>query len=206
MWSKYNNIEFYINNNATFIIVFNNSNFMESNMNFFRTNQYSRLNAVNYAKTYALSPNPGFRYFPLTNDTSGDCANFISQCLLAGGAPLLYNPPRPWWYQKANSISTKDDTWSVSWAVANSLYWLLKTNQQFNSTGIKGLEVQDISMLELGDLMFFEDNKGHIFHSAIITSFRYSQPLISHHSFGALNIFYKNSWKANRIHFLKISL
>jgi len=175
-------------------------------MDFFRTNQYSRINAVNYAKTYALSPNPSFRYFPLTNDTSGDCANFISQCLLAGGAPMLHDPFHPWWYQKVNATSRKYDTWSISWTVAHSLYWLLKNNQQSNALGVKGFEVQDIGMLELGDLMFFEDNNGRVFHSAIVTSFRYSQPLISHHSFEALNIFYKNSWRANRIHFLKISL
>jgi len=176
-------------------------------MEFFRMAQYSRINAVKYARTYALFPNPNFKYFPLiNNDYSGDCANFISQCLLAGGAPMLYNASYPWWYNKANTISTKDDTWSVSWSVANSLYWLLKNNYQSKSSGIKGVEVPDISLLELGDLMFFEDNNGHIFHSAIITSFRYSQPLISHHSFRALDIFYKNTWHANRIHFLKISM
>ncbi|MBX4266220.1 amidase domain-containing protein [Clostridium estertheticum] len=176
-------------------------------MEFFRTNQYSRVNAVKYARTYALFPNQSFRYFPLiNNETSGDCANFLSQCLLAGGSPMLYNVSHPWWYHKANNISTKDDTWSISWAIAHSLYWLLKNNYQSKASGIKGFEVNDIRLLELGDLMFFEDDNGKIFHSAIITSFRYSQPLISQHSFQALDIFYKSSWPANHIHFLKIVL
>lgn len=192
---------------TVFIIEFNNSNFMECNMDFFRSNQYSRINAVNYAMTYALHPNPSFRYFPLiNNETSGDCANFVSQCLLAGGAPMRFNGSHPWWYRKANTNSTNDDTWSVPWAVANSLYWSLKTNQQSEASGIKGLEIYDTRLLELGDLIFFEDNNGNIFHSAIITAFRYSQPLISHHTFEALNIFYGDSWGANRVHFLKISL
>lgn len=175
-------------------------------MNTFRENRYSRINAVKYAKTYALRPNPNFKYFPLINDTSGDCANFISQCLLAGGAPMNFNSKNPWWYNTLNTSNTKDDTWSISWTVAHSLYWLLKINEQSKSSGIKGLEVSDINMLELGDLMFFENNNGAIFHSAIITSVSHSQPLISHHSFEALNIFYKNSWKATKIHLLKISL
>lgn len=175
-------------------------------MDFSRANRYSRINAVKYAKTYALHPNPSFRYFPLIGDSSGDCANFISQCLLAGGGPMIFNSSYPWWYKKANTISTKDDTWSTSWTTANSLYWTLKVNQQTKAFGIKGLEVYDIRLLELGDLMFFEGNNGHIFHSTIVTSFRNSQPLISHHSFEALNIFYKNSWPAKRIHFLKISI
>ncbi|MBU3190362.1 amidase domain-containing protein [Clostridium bowmanii] len=176
-------------------------------MDLFRTNQYSRINAVNYAKTFALHPNPSFRYFPLiNNETSGDCANFISQCLLAGGAPMIFNGTHPWWYNKANTFITKDDTWSVTWTVANSLYWTLKVNQQAKSRRIKGLEIYDVSLLELGDLIFFEDDKGNIFHSTIVTSFRDSQPLVSHHSFEALNIYYKNSWSAEHVHYLKISL
>lgn len=176
-------------------------------MNFFRANQYSRMNAVKYARAYALHPNPGFRYFPLiNNDTSGDCTNFISQCLLAGGAPMDFNSSHAWWYNKANTASTKDDTWSISWTVAHSFYWLLKTNEQSKASGIKGLEVHDIKSLELGDLILYENDKGIIFHTAIITAFRNSQPLVSHHSFEALDLFYKSSWKANRIHFIKISI
>jgi hypothetical protein len=196
-----------MNLKTIFIIEFNNSNFMECNMDLFRENQYSRINAVKYARTYALHPNPSFRYFPLiNNDTSGDCANFISQCLLAGSAPMVFNSPHAWWYKKANTSSKKDDTWSISWTVAHSLYWLLKSNQQSKALGIKGLEIQDVKLLDLGDLIFFENNKGNIFHSAIITSFTNYQPLVSHHSFEALDIFYKNSWEANHVHFLKISL
>ncbi|WP_291634223.1 amidase domain-containing protein [Clostridium sp.] len=176
-------------------------------MDLFRTNNYSRINAVNYATTYALHPNPSFRYFPLiNNETSGDCANFISQCLLAGGAPMTFNGSHPWWYNKNNTLSTKDDTWSVSWAVAHSLYWTLKVNQQSNAPGIKGLEVQHVSMLELGDLIFFEGSNGNIFHSMIVTAFSYPHTLVSHHSFEALNIYYKNSWPAKRAHYLKISI
>jgi hypothetical protein len=176
-------------------------------MALFRANQYSGINSVKYARTFALHPSPNFRYFPLiNNDTSGDCTNFVSQCLLAGGAPMIFNFSHAWWYKKANAASTKDDTWSMTWSVANSLYWLLKTNQQSKTSGIKGLEIHDIKLLELGDLIFYENNKGNIFHAAIITSFRNSQPLVSHHSFEALDIFYKSSWESERAHFLKISL
>jgi len=176
-------------------------------MDLFRASKYSRINAVNYARLFALSPNPSFRYFPLiNNETSGDCANFISQCLLAGGAPMTFSGSHPWWYKRNNTFSTKDDTWSVTWTVANSLYWTLKVNQQSKAAGIKGLEIFDSKLLELGDLIFFEGTNGNIFHSMIVTAFRYSRPLVSHHSFDALNIYYKDSWPAERVHFLKISL
>lgn len=172
----------------------------------FRQGSYSRAAAVNYAITYALKPNPAYRYFPLVNDTSGNCANFISQCLKAGGAPMTYSPKYSWWYHSNGSASTRNDTWSVTWAVAHSLYWYLKINQANKYPAIKGLEVSNPSLLELGDLIFYEDNKGLIFHSSIVTGISNGIPLVSHHSYEALNIPYTRSWGASRYHFLKISL
>ena len=43
-----------------------------------RTEKHNRLNAVNYAKKWALSRNPDFYNFDLLG---GDCTNFISQCI-----------------------------------------------------------------------------------------------------------------------------
>lgn len=54
--------------------------------------------------------------------------------------------------------------------------------------------------------MFFEDDKGKIFHSAIITNIANGYPFISQHSFEALNIPYENTWYASKIHFLKIRI
>lgn len=175
-------------------------------MIFNRESIYIRMNAVRYAKTYALSPNPSFKYFKVYETLGGDCTNFTSQCLLAGGAPMTYNSEYAWWYNKSVTYDTKDDSWSIPWAVAHSLYWTLKVNQQYSNFGIKGLEVNDVSTLELGDLIFYEGDKGTIYHSAIITSFSNSGPLISQHTFDALNIPYLKTWKARRIHFIKISL
>lgn len=171
-----------------------------------RENKYSRDAAVNYALTYALKPNPSYRYFPLINDASGDCANFLSQCLRAGHAPMSYMQGHTWWYNNKGTQNTKDDTWSFSWTVANSLYWYLRVNQAKNSPFVKGLEVQNPSELELGDLIFFEDNKGAIFHSTIVTGFSAGSPLVSHHSYEALNIPYRSSWPGKKYHYLKISI
>lgn len=172
---------------------------------FENVNSYSRTLAVEYAKKYALNPNPQYRYFSLSN-TGGDCANFLSQCLKAGGAPFVYNREHSWWYNNMGTGNVMDDTWSIPWAVAHSLYWFLKINNESNLSGAKGREISDISLLDLGDLVFYEDNSGLIFHSAIITGFRGNIPLVSHHSFEALNIPYYSTWPANKIHFLKIHL
>ncbi|WP_243108611.1 amidase domain-containing protein [Clostridium rectalis] len=161
---------------------------------------YSRIDAVNYALTYALSPNPVYKYFPLDKNTGGDCANFVSQSLYAGKIPMNFINDHQWFYSK-----TTPPTWSVSWAVAHSLFWTLKINYNSNFNGLKGYEVFDFSSLQLGDLVFFEDYNKKIFHSAIITSFMGNIPLISQHSFEARNIPYFNSWSAYKVHFIKVA-
>lgn len=45
---------------------------------------YSVNTAVQYADTYAKNYNPAYSNF---NSSGGDCANFVSQCLLAGKLP-----------------------------------------------------------------------------------------------------------------------
>lgn len=164
------------------------------------TNQYSRIKAVEYAMQYAMKPNPSYRYFSLSN-TGGDCANFVSQCLYAGGI----NMNSTWWYKHNRTSSTNYDSWSITWSVANSLYWYLKKNAASNNNYIKGIEVNDPKALDLGDLVFFEDQNNTIFHSAIVTFHLGSEILISHHSFEAMNIPYYKSWPYKKIHFVKLS-
>ncbi|MEY8000058.1 amidase domain-containing protein [Clostridium sp. Mt-5] len=166
-------------------------------MNYRNNLSYSRTNAVNYAINYAQSPNPAYRYFLVQSDNGGDCTNFISQCLKAGGAPMVFSGKNKWWYTGRS--------WSVSWAVAGSLYWYLKINAAEKLYGVKGTQVDSVSMLELGDVIFYENKRGKIQHSAIITSFHRGYPLISQHTPNLLNIPYKKDW-AVKMYFLKISL
>lgn len=167
-------------------------------------NRYNGVEAANYAIRYALKPNKAYKYFEPINDNGGDCTNFISQCLRAGGAPMDFNYLRPWWYDM------KQGKASVSWAVAHSLYWYLRTNQSNNRNAIKGLEVEGVNELQLGDLIFYENYSNVIFHATIITSFvevnGKREPLISQHTSDALNVTYKKSYAYKKAHFLKIIL
>ncbi|AGK98087.1 amidase domain-containing protein [Clostridium pasteurianum] len=158
---------------------------------------YSRVNAVNYAIKYAENPNPSYKYFPVQYDNGGDCTNFTSQCLFAGGAPMVFSSRNIWWYNSKG--------WSVSWATAHSLYWYLKVSGNDNLYGVKGREVSSISSLETGDLIFYRNGNDKLTHSAIITSFKDDMPLISQHSPEILNIPYIKLW-ASKMHFIKISL
>ena len=51
----------------------------------FITCVYDRDKVYQYAKTYAFHYNPNYKDY---NSLGGDCANFVSQCLIAGGINL----------------------------------------------------------------------------------------------------------------------
>jgi hypothetical protein len=74
---------------------------------------YNRHSAVNYALKYAYSPNPDYKYFP-----NADCANFVSQCLHAGGWPeqgkYCCGSSSSWYYDWGRRPG-----YSNTWAVAN---------------------------------------------------------------------------------------
>lgn len=172
---------------------------MENIKNVTRTSGYSRTAAAEYAKRYALVPNRKYIYFGVQEKIGGDCTNFVSQCLYAGGIPLSYSIKNPWWYNPNNSKIC-----SLSWSVAHSLYWYLAMNNRKKLKGAKGQETNNISDLELGDLIFYE-NKGIIFHSAIITGFK-TIPLVSQHSVDALNVSYIKPYYVAKTHFVKVYL
>lgn len=66
--------------------------------------------AVNYAKKYAVSQNPLYRYFK-----DADCTNFVSQILNNGGVKQETYSSRTsgWWYKSSSS-------YSYSWTVADT--------------------------------------------------------------------------------------
>jgi hypothetical protein len=169
--------------------------------NFYRSdNLYNRKNAVTYALNYALTPNTEYKFLKSHGDNGGDCTNFVSQCMNSGGAPLARNIA-PWWYD------IKSHRWSTSWTVAHSLYWTLKVRGKDNLKGLKGVEVESMDLLELGDIIQYEDKKRIIYHTAMITAFTNEKgerlPLISQHSYNERNITYVKP-KAKKMHLMKI--
>ena len=59
------------------------------------TKPYNRERAVEYARTWALRRNPLFVDF---TGIGGNCTNFVSQCVLAGGCTMNYTPDYGWYY------------------------------------------------------------------------------------------------------------
>lgn len=116
---------------------------------------YDRLAAVKYAERWWNDYNPAFRKFDV------DCTNYISQCLLAGGATMHGAPDRErgWWYQENN--------WSFSWAVAHSMRWYLSGA----TSGLQGKEVSSAKELIPGDVICYDfEGDGRWDHTTIVVA------------------------------------
>lgn len=131
---------------------------------------YDRMKAVQYAELWWNSRNPEF---PKVED---DCTNFISQCLLAGGAPMDVHAARDkgWWFRN------KNNNWSFSWTVAHSMRWYLSGSQ----AGLRGREMQTADQLFLGDVICYDfEGDGRWDHTTIVVAKdANNMPLVNAHT------------------------
>ena len=138
---------------------------------------YNRERAVRYARRWAYSFNPLFYNF---SDIGGDCTNFASQCLLAGGLMMNFTPVTGWYYLSVNNRSP-------SWTGVNELYNFLINN---DGVGPKAEEI-DLKDIENGDLIQFDFNDdGDFDHTPIVVDKGLGTPdtvLVAAHSYAALD-------------------
>lgn len=129
---------------------------------------YNRQEAVRYAERWWNDYNPLYRNF------QNNCANFVSQCLQAGGGKMWGSPNRStgWWYEK--------DQWSYSWSVAHSLRWFLSGS----TLGLKGTEQSSARDLIPGDVICYDfEGDGRWDHIAIVVSKDANdEPLVNAHT------------------------
>lgn len=117
---------------------------------------------------WALNPNPQFYdYTPI----GGDCTNFVSQVILAGGAVMNYNPVHGWYYIDPNRKSP-------SWTGVNFLYDFLVSNRE---RGPWAKEV-DFRNIQAGDIIQLSFRNDGVFqHSLAVTGIDLPQNLDSIH-------------------------
>ena len=91
---------------------------------------YDRRSAVWYAIQWYNSKNPKYPQF---SDNTGDCANFVSQCLVAGG----FKMNEYWHYYDRNDVNPMMFfkpylRWSYTeaWSVAREQYEYLKNSDR----------------------------------------------------------------------------
>ncbi len=99
---------------------------------------YNPLLAVEYAKKWAFSFNPNYYNFSLIG---GDCTNFVSQCIHAGGINMNYLP-LGWYY---NSLNDR----APAWTGVND-FWNFGISN--TSVGVK-LKETSLSSLRVGDII-----------------------------------------------------
>jgi len=75
--------------------------------------------ALDYARQWALARNPAYADY---ETLGGDCTSFMSQILIAGGAPMNHTPDTGWYYRNLNHHAP-------SWTGVPFMYTFLVQNK-----------------------------------------------------------------------------
>jgi len=144
-----------------------------------RVYEYDRNAVVEYARRWALGRNPDYYNF---DRLGGDCTNFASQCLFAGCGVMNYTPVTGWYYVSPNNRSA---SWTGVEFFAN---FLIGNNFGIGSTvGPFGEEV-DLEDVKQGDFIQLMRDNGDFYHTLTVVGFLSGQPIVSAHTFDALNL------------------
>ncbi len=128
--------------------------------------KYDRNAAVAYAREFAMSKNPDYYFF---GGIGGDCTNFVSQCLHAGGFNMIYDDIDGWFYVNSSFRS-------ASWTGVEFFRRFLLNDLHFPKGEIVGRE--DV---EIGDIIFLNDGRRY-YHSLFITKIEDGEIYICSHS------------------------
>lgn len=128
---------------------------------------------IEYAKKWAYLRNPAYYNF---DNVGGDCTNFISQCLYAGGAVMNYTRDTGWYYISA-------DNRAAAWTSVEYLHKFLVTNKGVGpfGEGILLREVQKGDIIQLG-------SEGSFYHSLLVIDVREGIPYVAAHMNNAYNV------------------
>lgn len=138
---------------------------------------YNREKAVAYAHKWAYSRNPAYLDF---EGIGGDCTNFTSQCLYAGGCPMNFTPTFGWYY-----ISSYDR--AAAWTGVQYFYNFAISNDS------RGPYAQEVGIEDIlpGDIIQLSFNPGIFSHSLLVVEVGKprspSNVLLSTHSFDSDN-------------------
>lgn len=109
--------------------------------------RYDRERAVLYARRWALSRNPLFADF---TGLGGNCTNFVSQCLYAGGCVMNFTPVYGWYY-----VTQSQRT--ASWTGVSYFYDFLTGNEGEGPYA----EERELSLLLPGDVIQLGGEEGY---------------------------------------------
>lgn len=116
--------------------------------------EYDRRAAVEYARRWALGRNPAYMSL---NGIGGDCTNFCSQCLYAGGCVMNYTPDFGWYYRSPEDRA-------AAWTGVTYLYEFLVGH---NGPGPLAEEVL-AEQTQPGDIIQLGRADGRWYHSMVV--------------------------------------
>jgi len=118
---------------------------------------YQRDAAVAYAHRWAYDRNPAFYNY---DNIGGDCTNFASQVLLAGGAEMDYTPTFGWYYIDANNKAP-------AWTGVEYLYRFLTSSDR--RCGPQG-KVVPLDEIEPGDIIQLSFDGQSFTHTPVVVA------------------------------------
>ncbi|MBQ9384203.1 MAG: amidase domain-containing protein [Ruminiclostridium sp.] len=134
--------------------------------------------SVEYAKTWAFGRNPDFHTFDLLG---GDCTNFVSQCIYAGGAVMNYTPDTGWYYLSAFDRA-------AAWTGVEYFYRFMVNNTGAGpfgkETALRNASAGDVIQLCMEDgcyhSLFVVDIRDGVPYVAAHTNDAFDRPLYSY--------------------------
>lgn len=187
-----------------------------------KNSHYNRAKAKQYIDTYWKNFNPAYPAFPVYEVVGGDCANFISQVLHAGGMEWVDdgNPSHyTWytnWYCKPGATNKDGDARvSLSWKVAAMFmrHWEQRA-ARFMAMGYKDAinNMESLArQVRIGDVMQFCYANGEAWHTLAVTGFAWDREggfndivLASHTQESNSRSLYHTLLKEPKDHILKV--
>ncbi|MGL5086008.1 MAG: amidase domain-containing protein [Clostridium sp.] len=133
---------------------------------------YRPLDAIAYANKYYKSYN---KAYPDWTIYGGDCANFISQCLKAGGKKMSDK-----WYSYGNKLNTSKV--SPSWRGANDFSYYWRKHAKSYKT-FKSVNEDYLNYGKPGDVISFINKNGRAVHTMMITGLSDDDFILSTHTY-----------------------
>lgn len=128
---------------------------------------------ITYARRWAFSYNPAYYSF---ENIGGDCTNFVSQCLYAGGAVMNFTPDTGWYYRSLHDRA-------AAWTSVEYFYWFIVNNHCIGPFG----SVVPLHQVTAGDVIQLSTD-GRFHHSLLVIAVRDGVPYVAAHSSDAFDM------------------
>lgn len=127
-------------------------------------NAYDRQAAVAYAKQWVTDRNDEWPDYSMSG---GNCQNFVSQCLLAGGIPMDSGGDAVWkWYGDTPNNLPQMAGRSASWSGVDEFLQYAASN---TGSGMVAVADADYYSGEIGDVLILGYDEENLYHAVIIT-------------------------------------